>query len=65
MANRNKRKMDRKLYAQRSQSETAHSMMKRNLGSALRSRTPERQRKEMMLRVITHNIALLCEELEG
>jgi hypothetical protein len=65
MAKRFKRKADQKLYAQRSQSETAHSMMKRNLSSALRSRTPERQKKEMMLRALVHNIALLCDEMEG
>jgi hypothetical protein len=65
MAKRFKRKADQKLYAQRSQSETTHAMMKRNMGSALRSRTPERQKKEMMLRVLVHNIALLCDEIEG
>lgn len=54
-------KADQKLYGQRSQSETVMSMIKRNQGSALRSRTPERRKKEMMLRVLTHNIALLCE----
>ena len=64
MAKRFKRKADRKVYGQRSQSETAHIMIKRNLGSALRSRTPERQRKEMMLRVLVQNIALLCEQME-
>ena len=56
---------DQRLYAQRSQSETAHSMMKRNLSGALRARTPGRQKKEMMLRVLVHNITLLCDELEG
>ena len=56
---------DQKLYAHRSQSETAHSMMKRNMSSALRARTPERQKKEMMLRVLVHNITLLCDEMEG
>lgn len=56
---------DQKLYAQRSQSETAHSMMKRNMSSALRARTPARQKKEMMLRVLVHNISLLCDEREG
>jgi hypothetical protein len=61
MAKRFKRKADKKLYGQRSQSETVHSMLKRNQGSALRSRTPERRKKEMLLRVLTHNIALLCE----
>jgi hypothetical protein len=65
MAKRFKRKADRKHYGQRSQSETVHSMIKRNLGSALRSRTPARQKKEMMLRVLVHNIALLCDELKG
>ena len=64
MAKRFKRKADRRVYGQRSQSETAHSMIKRNLGSALRSRTPERQKKEMMLRVLVQNIALLCEQME-
>jgi hypothetical protein len=65
MKKRFSRKADQKLYAQRSQSETAHSMMKRNMSSALRSRTPERQKKEMMLRVLVHNITLLCDEMEG
>ena len=65
MKKRLTRKAEQKLYGQRSQSETAHSMMKRNMSSALRSRTPQRQKKEMMLRVLVHNIALLCDELEG
>jgi hypothetical protein len=65
MARRFKRKADRKHYAQRSQSETAHSMIKRNQSSSLRSRTPQRQKKEMMLKVLVHNITLLCDEIEG
>jgi Transposase DDE domain/Transposase domain (DUF772) len=60
MAKRFARKADKKVYGQRSQSETVHSMMKRNQGSALRSRTPERRKQEMLLRVLTHDIALLC-----
>jgi hypothetical protein len=60
MARRFARKADKKLYGQRSQSETVHSMIKRNQGSSLRSRTPERRKQEMMLKVLTHNIALLC-----
>ena len=62
MARRFAKKADKEAYSQRSQSETVHSMMKRNLGSALRSRTPERRKQEMLLRVITHNIMLLCGE---
>jgi transposase len=65
MARRMKRKADQKHYGQRAQSETAHNMMKRNLGSALRARKPENQKKEMMLRVLTHNIMLLCDKIEG
>jgi hypothetical protein len=62
MARRFAKKADQKQYGQRSQSETVHSMIKRNQGSALRSRTPERRKQEMLLRVLTHNIALLCEQ---
>jgi hypothetical protein len=65
MKKRFERKADQKLYGQRAQSETAHSMMKRNQGASLRSRTPERQKKEMMLKVLVHNILLLCDETEG
>jgi IS5 family transposase len=65
MARRFARKADQKLYGQRSQSETVHSMLKRNQGSALRSRTPARRKQEMLLRVLTHNIALLCAEKDG
>lgn len=65
MAKRFKRKADKKQYGQRAQSETVHSMMKRNMSSALRSRTPERRKKEMMLRVLVHNITLLCDQIDG
>lgn len=65
MARRFARKADQKLYGQRNQSETAHSMLKRNGGSSLRSRKPERRKQEMMLRVLTHNIMLLAKENEG
>ena len=64
MARRFARKADQKHYAQRSQSETVHSMIKRNQRSALRSRTAQRRQKEMMLRVLVHNITLLCDQME-
>jgi hypothetical protein len=63
MAKRFKRKADQKHYRQRAQSETVHSMIKRNMSSALRSRTPERRKKEMLWRVLTHNIMLACAEI--
>lgn len=59
MARRFAKNADQKLYGQRSQSETVNSMIKRNQGSALRSRTPERRKKEMLLRTLQHNIAPL------
>jgi hypothetical protein len=53
-----------KKYGQRAQVETVNSMVKRNLGDALRSRSPKARKDEQWLRVLTHNIALLCDELE-
>lgn len=60
MARRFTKKADQKMYGQRAQSETVHSMIKRNQGSALRSRTPQRRKQEMLLKALTHNIALLA-----
>ena len=64
MAKRFARKADQAHYAQRSQVETVNSMVKRNQGSALRSRTPARRKKEMLLRVLTHNLMLLAKRRE-
>jgi Transposase DDE domain len=54
-----------KKYGQRAQAETVNSMLKRNLGDALRSRSPKARKAEQMLRVLTHNIALFCDQIEG
>jgi hypothetical protein len=59
MKNRFKRKADKGNYGQRWQSETVNSMIKRNLGSALRATNARRRAKELLLRVITHNIMIL------
>jgi len=53
-----------KKYAQRSQAETVNSMLKRNLGDALRSRSPKTREAEQLLRIITHNLSLLCGDDE-
>jgi hypothetical protein len=53
-----KRKADRKLYGQRWQSETVNSMVKRNLGSALRAKTAKRREGEMLLRAVVHNVMI-------
>ncbi len=47
------------LYGQRWQAETIISMLKRNLGSALRARSYHSQNREIRLRVLTHNLGIL------
>ncbi len=61
MRRRFKRKADKKHYGQRWQVETVNSMIKRNLGSALRAQTPKGRSMELLLRVITHNIMIICK----
>jgi len=41
--------------------ETVNSMMKRNLGSALRAKSARRRSMELLLRVVIHNIMILCK----
>jgi hypothetical protein len=59
MYQRFKRKADKKLYGQRWQAETVNSMIKRNLGSALRARTARGRTRELLLRVITHDLMIV------
>lgn len=59
MHHRFRRRADQPAYGQRWQSETVNSMIKRNLGSALRAHTAPRRRNELLLRVVTHNIMIL------
>jgi Transposase DDE domain len=54
-----------KPYGQRAQSETAHSMMKRNLSDALRARSPRARRHEQLLRSITHDVMLFPRRSAG
>ena len=49
-------------YTQRWQVETVNSMMKPNQGSALRARRRQTRNRELALRVLTHNLALLRHE---
>jgi len=51
---------DKRCYGQRWQAETVNSMIKRNLGSACRARSPTGRKKDMLLRSVTHNIMLLA-----
>jgi len=54
-----KTQFNKKAYRQRPQVETVFSMLKRNLGSALRGRSHWSRCRDMLLRVITHNIMLI------
>jgi hypothetical protein len=58
MQRRFARKADQPLYGQRAQVETINSMLKRNLGDALRSRLRVRRKGEMLFRAVVHNITL-------
>ena len=52
-------KFDKKTYGQRWQVETVMSMIKRNQGDCLRSKSYWSQNREMMLKVLTHNIGII------
>ena len=49
-------------YGQRWQTETVNSMIKRRLGSALRARSYWSQCREIILRVITHNVMIVANQ---
>jgi hypothetical protein len=55
-----KQRFNKKKYGQRWQTETVNSMIKRRLGSALRARSYWSQCREIMLRVITHNVMIVA-----
>jgi hypothetical protein len=65
MKRRFRKKADAKTYGQRSQSEAVNSMLKRDLGSELRPIDPTRQKQELMLRAIVHNLMLPQADNEG
>jgi hypothetical protein len=46
-------------YAQRWQSETVNSMIKRNLGSELRGKTAASRERDILLKVLTHDLMVL------
>ena len=56
---RMKQRFDKTKYGQRWQTETVNSMIKRRLGSALRARSYWSQCREIILRVITHNVMIV------
>jgi hypothetical protein len=46
-------------YTQRWKNETINSMMKRNLGSALRGKSNQGRERDLRLKVLTHNVMIL------
>jgi hypothetical protein len=53
------RAFPQQLYGQRWQIECLFSMLKRNLGSALRARSYHSQTRELRARILTHNLMIL------
>lgn len=51
-------RFNQKAYRKRPQVETVISMLKRNLGAALRGRSHHARRRDLLLRVLTHNIMI-------
>jgi hypothetical protein len=54
-----KTRFNQRKYGQRWQVETVNSMIKRTMGSALRARNYWSQSREIVLRILTHNIMIL------
>ena len=54
-----------KAYGQRAQAETVASMLKRNLGDALRARSNRARRHNLTLRSITHGVMLLRRQMRA
>ena len=52
-------------YGQRVQVETVMSMLKRNLGDALRARGTKRRKMERLLKVSTHNLMIVRRRHRG
>lgn len=49
-------------YTQRWQVETVNSMMKRNQGSALAGKTAHSRKRDLALKVLTHNAMIFCRQ---
>ena len=60
MRRRLKAGADKMRFGQRWQVETVNSMIKRNMGSACRSRTPRGRKRDMLLRAISHNLMIVA-----
>jgi transposase len=56
-----RRRFERELYNQRWHAESGFSQHKRRLGSALTARRDNAQGREVILRVVTHNLMILAE----
>jgi len=64
MSQRFARQADRRVYGQRAQSETVNSMMKRNLGSALGGKRASSRERDMLLKVLTHDLMVVWTRVE-
>jgi transposase len=60
-----RKRFNHRAYRERSQTETVFSMIKRNLGGTLGARSYWSQQREMLLKVLTHNIGILWCAFRG
>ena len=60
-----RRRFPRALYHQRWHAESGFSQFKRRLGSALTTRSTDAQARELVLRVLAHNLMLLRSRAQG
>ena len=60
-----KQQFPNEISGQRWQVKTVFSMIKRRLGAALNAKTYWSQCRALMLKVITHNIMLICNVRSG
>jgi hypothetical protein len=59
-----KQRFPKKTFGQRWQIETVFSMLKRNMRAALRARNYRSQTREIRLRILTHNLAILWRQYD-
>jgi hypothetical protein len=62
---RTKRGRQRCGYTQRTQAETVISMIKRNLGSELSGKTTASRKRDISLKVLTHDLMISKRQSEG
>jgi len=59
-----RKRFPKKTFGQHWQIETVFSMLKQNMGTALMARSYHSQTREIRLRILTHNLAILWRKYD-